>query len=160
MDLKEKGSTITLPFDVFAPPRGSETVDVFVPVNMLVDRMVLPRSAIGRFRISHMLCGIRVVCDVEDVTYFTSMEGEGVFKPFVAFTGQVFRVRFDNLTDEPASIEHGFVRGTQLLGDFVMHSTVRAALDRGRALEASKDTEVYARGWLAAIDTLFPGVGR
>ncbi len=148
---------LTLPFDeITIPSNGRAVVTLHVPVDLKADRVVLPRVAPSTLRVSRIRCGIQILAENIEAEQFASLEGQGPIAAFVARVGQCVALELENLTDTPQTLSGAFLRGTGIPGRFVLDATIQSLRDRGRALESSEDTRVYARGWMAALEALWP----
>ncbi len=150
------GAEVDYPFTkVGFKPGDSCAIDCFMYGDAVVERLVFPRSLHGRLKVlGNVTLGIQILASDVEYERLSSLEGPGVIPRVVARCGQSIRVVLENISDEEIVVEGAFARVRQIPGRWIMDSALISLQDRGRALLASADTEVFARGWLAAIDEL------
>lgn len=152
--------TFTAPFTDYnasdlvpiVPPNACLTATCAVPAYAQLERIVLPRLPLI---LEAATAGIRLVVDRIPYDRLVSIEGPSPFEPVDLFPGQLVKLTVSNPTTEPVRLEGAFCRFRGLSGHFVTNKEIEALRDRGKALQASADTEIYGRGWTEAVDRMF-----
>jgi hypothetical protein len=150
------GQPLNYPFEqmTFASDE-TRVVRCFMHADVVVERIVLPSSPRGRLElVDGVKLGIQILASGVEYERLVSLEGPSAIPAFVARIGQSIEVALRNNTSEEIVLEGAFACVSPILGRWVFDSTIQTLRDRGKALLASEDTAVYARGWIAAFDAL------
>lgn len=126
------------------------SVELILPVMMRVERVILPRAGIGRFRVRQLTSGLEQITSGVDYEALATLEGPSPFAPFDAWLGQGVVLTLENVTEEDQILEGAILRGEMVHGTILRDKDLVELLDRGTALAAQSDTENYGKGWLAA----------